>query len=130
MIFDEISKLTSFTPSMEYLRFNVICVRSQLSCHSSHLLGRDLVCRGPHVDLLVGVDTGNDEEHARPPGSPGQQPAQPEDDCPLVLLDHLDGVEEREGERGHDQNERDDGQQEAAQPGALLARWKVLRAVK
>ena len=86
VIFDEISKLTSFTPSMEYLRFNVICVRSQLSCQSSHLLGRDLVCRGPHVDLLVGVDTGNDEEHAGPPGSPRQQPAQPEDDRALVFL--------------------------------------------
>ena len=88
----------------------------------SYLLWRNLVGGSPQVNLFIDIDTGNDEEHARPPGSPGQQPAQPEDDCPLVLLDHLDGVEEREGERGHDQNERDDGQQEAAQPGALLAR--------
>ena len=86
VIFDEISKLTSFIDSIEYLRFNRIC--PVVSCDvSAHLLGRDLVCRGPHVDLLVGVHTGDDEEHAGAPGSPWQQPAQPEDDGALVLLD-------------------------------------------
>ena len=86
VIFDEISKLTSFIDSIEYLRFNRIC--PVVSCDvSTHLLGRDLVCRCPHVDLLVGVHTGDDEEHAGPPGSPWQQPAQPEDDRALVFLD-------------------------------------------
>ena len=31
----------------------------------AHLLGRDLVFPAPHVDLLVRVDAGDDEEHAR-----------------------------------------------------------------
>ena len=42
---------------------------------------------GPHVDLLVSVHTGQDEEDSRPPSSSYQQPAQPEDDGPLVLLE-------------------------------------------
>ena len=33
----------------------------------AHLLGRDLVFPAPHVDLLVRVDAGDDEEHARAP---------------------------------------------------------------
>lgn len=53
-----------------------------------YLLRRDLVVVGSHVDLLVGVDTREDEEHAGAPGSPHQQPAQPEDDGPLILLEH------------------------------------------
>ena len=57
-----------------------------------------------------------------PLGSPWQEPAQPEDDGPLILLDHLNSVQEGEGERGHDQNEGHDGEQEAAHPGALVAR--------
>ena len=86
VIFDEISKLTSFIHSIEYLRFNGIS--PVVSCDvSAHLLGRDLVCRCPHVDLLVGVHAGDDEEHAGAPGSPWQQPAQPEDDGALVFLD-------------------------------------------
>ena len=40
----------------------------------------------PHVNLLVDVDAGDDEEDAGAPGSPRQQSAQPEDDRPLVLL--------------------------------------------
>ena len=90
-----------------------------------YLLWRNLIGGSSQINLLVNIHTGNDEEDARPPGSPGQEPAQPEDDGPLVLLDHLDGVEQGEGQRGHDQDERDDGEQEAAQPGALLARCKV-----
>ena len=41
----------------------------------------------PHVDLLVSVHTGQDEEDPRTPGPSYQQPAQPEDDGPLVLLE-------------------------------------------
>ena len=53
---------------------------------STHLLGRDLVGGGPHVDLLVRVHAGDDEEHARAPRPARQQPPQPEDDRPFVLL--------------------------------------------
>ena len=86
-----------------------------------YLLWRNLVGGSSQINLLVNIDAGNDEEDAGAPGSPRQEPAKPEDDGPLVLLDHLNGVEEGEGERGHDQDERDDGEQEAAQPGPLLA---------
>ena len=51
------------------------------------LLRRYLEGHAPHVDLNVGVHTGDDEEHPRAPRSSRQQPAQPEDDGPLVLLD-------------------------------------------
>ena len=51
-----------------------------------YLLGRDLVVVSPHVDLLVGVNTREDEEHPGPSGSPHQQPAQPEDDGSLIFL--------------------------------------------
>ena len=40
-----------------------------------------------HVDLLVGVHAGEDEEHARAPRPAHQQPPQPEDDGSLVLLE-------------------------------------------
>ena len=42
---------------------------------------------GPHVHLLVGVDTGEDEEDSRPPSSTYQQSAESEDNGPLVLLE-------------------------------------------
>ena len=53
----------------------------------SYLLGRDLVVVGPHVDLLVGVHTGEDEEDPRAPGSAHQQSSESEDDGSLVLLE-------------------------------------------
>ena len=40
----------------------------------------------PHVDLLVLVDAGDDEEDAGPPGSPREEAPQAEDDSTLVLL--------------------------------------------
>ena len=52
-----------------------------------HLLWRNLVVVGPHVHLLVGVDTGEDEENSRSPGSTYQQSAESEDNGPLVLLE-------------------------------------------
>ena len=60
-----------------------------LSVVSAHLLGRDLVCRCPHVDLLVGVHAGDDEEDPRAPGSSGEEAAQPEDYRPFIFLDNL-----------------------------------------
>ena len=62
----------------------------------------------PHVNLLIHVNTRNDEEHSRTPSSSCQQPTQPEDDGPLVLLDHLDHEEEGEGEGGDDEEEREE----------------------
>ena len=43
----------------------------------------------PHVNFLINVDTGDDEEHAWPPGSPREEAAQSEDHSPLILLDNL-----------------------------------------
>ena len=34
-----------------------------------HLLRRNLVSLGPHVNFLIDVNTGNDEEHAGTPRS-------------------------------------------------------------
>ena len=36
----------------------------------SDLLWWDLILPAPHVNLLVGVHAGDDEEHPRAPGSP------------------------------------------------------------
>ena len=55
----------------------------------SHLLWGDFKCRRPHVDLFIGVHTGDDEEDPGTPGSTGDQPSQPEDDGSLVLLDNI-----------------------------------------
>ena len=52
----------------------------------THLLGGNFKCLTPHVDLLVDIHTGDDEEDPRPPGSSCQEPAQSEDDGSLVLL--------------------------------------------
>ena len=52
-----------------------------------YFLRWDLESFCPHVDLLVGVQTGDDEEDPGPPGSSCQQSAQSEDDGSLVLLD-------------------------------------------
>ena len=54
--------------------------------NNSHLLWRYLIGASSHVNLLINIHTGDDEEHPGTPGSPRQQPAQPEDDGPLVLL--------------------------------------------
>ena len=75
-----------------------------------YFLRWDLECFSSHVNLLIDVDTGDDEEHPRPPGSPCQQPAQPEDDGPLVLLDHLDREEEGEGQGAEDDEDAGDGE--------------------
>ena len=66
--------------------FDQACQAVLHKMNPSYLLGRDLVVVGPHVDLLVGVHTREDEEHAGPPGAPHQQPTQPEDDGSLILL--------------------------------------------
>ena len=52
-----------------------------------HLLWRNLVVVGPHVHLLVGVDTGEDEENPRAAGSSNKQSAESEDNGPLIFLE-------------------------------------------
>ena len=73
--------------------------------YKAHLLWRDIEADCPEVDLLVSVNAGHDEEQAGSLRSPGSQPSQPEDDRSLVLLDHLDTHEEREGQGGEKQEE-------------------------
>ena len=62
----------------------------QMIVVSTHLLGRDLVGGGPHVDLLVRVHAGDDEEHARAPGAARQQPSESEPD--IIMEAILDNV--------------------------------------
>ena len=52
-----------------------------------HLLWRNLVVVSPHVDLLISVDTGEDEEDSRTPGTANKQSSQSEDNGPLILLE-------------------------------------------
>ena len=81
----------------------------------------DLIGCRPQVNLLVDIEAGDDEEDPGPPGSSCQKTTQPEDDGSLVLLDHLDSVEEGEGERGDDEKEGDDSHEVTAEAGSLLA---------
>ena len=75
----------------------------------------------PHVNLLVDVDTGDDEEDAGAPRSPRQQPAQAEDDGPLVLLHHLHHEHQRERHGGEDEEEGAEGEDVGHDAGSLLA---------
>ena len=75
----------------------------------------------PHVDLLVGVHTGQDEEDPGPPGSSCDQPSKSEDDGPLVLLDHLDHEQEGEGKGDEDDDDRDEGDHVSTEARALTA---------
>ena len=74
----------------------------------------------PHVDLLVHVHAGDDKEDSRAPGPSCQQPAQSEDDGPLVLLDHLHHEDQTERKRRHDQHQGEYGEGQGADTGTLL----------
>ena len=89
--------------------------------NNSHLLRRYFIGASTHVNLHINIHTGNDEEDPRPPGSSCQQPAQSEDDGPLVLLDHLHHEEEGEREGEDDEDEGEDSHGHSAQSRALLA---------
>ena len=80
---------------------------------------RDVKADRPEIHLLVSINTRHDEEEAGTLGSPSSQSAQAEDDRPLVLLDHLDAHEERQGEGGQEEEERDGRQEERTNPGAF-----------
>ena len=101
----------------------MLCTRNYLETAASHLLRRDFKGLTPHIDLLVNIHTGNDEEDSRPPGSSWQQSAQSEDDGSLVLLNHLDSVEEGQGKCGDDEKEGYDGHEVAAETGSLVTGW-------
>ena len=51
-----------------------------------YLLWRNIVTGCPHVNLLVDVQAGDDEEDAGSSCPARQKTTQPEDDCSLVLL--------------------------------------------
>ena len=89
----------------------------------SYFLWRNVKGLSSHVNLLIDVHTGYDEEDPRPPGSPCQQPPQPEDDGPLVLLDHLHHEQEGEGEGDHYEQQRSNGHDEGTDTRTLLANW-------
>ena len=74
-----------------------------------------------HINLLVNIHTGNDEEDSRPPGSSCQQSAQSEDDGSLVLLDHLHHEQEGEREGDEDDEDRDEGDHVSTETRALAA---------
>ena len=93
---------------------------SSLIIHVFYLLWRNFKSLSPHIHFLVNVDTGDDEEDPRPPGSSSQQPAQPEDDGPLVLLDHLHHEDQTERKRRHDQHQGEYGEGQGADTGTLL----------
>ena len=87
---------------------------------SPHLLRRDVKADCPEVDLLVSVNAGHDEEQAGPLGSPGSEAAQPEDDRPLVLLDHLDAHTEGHRDGDQEEEEGEGGDDVSTQAGLIL----------
>jgi hypothetical protein len=55
----------------------------------THLLRRHVERERPHVDLLVRVNAGNDEEDPGAAGAAGQKSTETKDDDALVLLNNL-----------------------------------------
>ena len=90
-----------------------------------NLLWGNFKCLTPHVDLLVDIHTGDDEEDPGPPGSSSQKSAQPEDDGPLVLLDHLHHEEEGEREGEDDEEEGENSHGHGTQSWTLIASYLV-----
>ena len=85
-----------------------------------NLLWWNLISLTPHVNLLVNIHTGDDEEDPRPPGSARQETAQSEDDGSLVLLDHLDGGGEGAGEGDQDEQDGEESYQEGTDICSLV----------
>ena len=85
-----------------------------------YLLWGNIKTDRPEVHLPVVVHTGNDEEYPGALSASFPQPAQSEDDGSLVLLDHLDSVEEGQGKCGDDEKEGYDGHEVAAETGSLV----------
>ena len=51
-----------------------------------YLLRRNIVGLSPHVNLLIMIHTGDDEEHSGSPGSALEKSTKAEDDGPFVFL--------------------------------------------
>ena len=85
----------------------------------------DLIGLTPHINFLVDIHTGDDKEDPRPSGSSRQKTTQPEDDGPLVLLDHLHHEEEGEREGDEDEEEGEDSHGHGTQSRALLASYLI-----
>ena len=49
-------------------------------------MGRDIVGLCAHVNLLIDVNTGNDEENTGSTGSAGEEATQAENDCSFIFL--------------------------------------------
>ena len=64
----------------------VIVIKKSGLRDGSNLLRRDIVGLGAHVNLLVNVDAGDDEEDARSSGSAGEKATQAEDDSTFIFL--------------------------------------------
>ena len=91
-------------------------------CLLPYLLRRNIVCRSPHVNLLIHIEARDDEEHTRAPRSTLDESAEAEDDGSLVLLHHLHHEEHGEGQRDDDEEERQHRHGQSAQARALLTR--------
>jgi len=79
-------------------------------------LWRNLVRLAPHVDLLIHVDTGDDEEDPGTSSSTGEKAAKAKYDGALVLLDHFDDEEKGEGKGGDDHEEGGDSEETLCWP--------------
>ena len=84
---------------------------------------RDIKADGPEIDLLVSINARHHEEEAGTLGAPGSQSAQPEDDRPLVLLDHLDTHTERHRDGDQEEEEGEGCDDVSTQAGLVLSAW-------
>ena len=105
----------------------------------NYLLGRDLVCLTPHVDLLVDVDAWNDEEDSWTTGSPRKKSTQAKYNCSFIFLrienrslcntylynkiylNNFDDEEQGQGQGGDDHEEGSHREEVGADAWALLA---------
>ena len=85
----------------------------------THVLRRNNEVLSPHIDLLVSVGAGDDEENTGTSERPRETPAQPVDDCPLVLLDPLHGEHQGEGEGDDHEQPGEDNHQLVTQLGSV-----------
>ena len=63
-----------------------------------YLLWRNVKRQRPHVDFLVRIHAGYDEEDTRSTGPTAKEPTESEYDDPFVLLNHLDREAQGEGD--------------------------------
>ena len=95
-------------------------VRLEREGEGENLLWWNVIGLSPQVNLLINVNTRDDEEHPGTPGFSSQHSAQSEDDRSLVLLDHLHHPAEGEGEGDADEEEGDDGEDVCDEAGRLV----------